>query len=87
MKHLILYLGTSETDVLVQHRLEAWSANTPEVTLDCVSIHSNPAQAVRLGITELPALVTDDEVIAQGMPENWITALLGRLFVRRDVDD
>jgi hypothetical protein len=86
MKHFTLYLGNSDIDNMIKHLLEAWSTNTPDVTLDYKSIHANPAGVVRLGITELPALVMDDEVIAQGTPENWITPLLGRLVAWHRAD-
>jgi hypothetical protein len=62
--------------------LESWSVNHPQVQLDYESIHTNPAAVVRLGITHLPALAIEDELIAQGMPDAWLLPLLDRLFAQ-----
>jgi len=84
MKHLKLYMGS--TDDAVRQLLEEWTSNRPDVTLDCESIHDNPAAAVRMGITKLPALVMEDELVAQGAPENWVTRLLDRLVLQSGFD-
>jgi hypothetical protein len=80
MKRLTLYLGSTETDVNVRQMLETWSGRHPRVTLEYESIHENPEAAVRLGITRLPALVSDDELIVQGVPDQWLLPLLDRLL-------
>jgi hypothetical protein len=80
MKKLTLFLGDSDVDTAVKYMLEQWSAANPSVTLTSESIHTDPTPVVRLGITELPALVLDEEVIAQGAPEKWVLPLLDRVF-------
>ncbi len=80
MKKLTLFLGDSDVDTAVKYMLEQWSAANPGVTLTSESIHADPTPVVRLGITELPALVLDEEVIAQGAPEKWVLPLLDRVF-------
>lgn len=86
MKHLTLFLGNSDTDEAVKQMLEAWNENNKQVELDCVSIHMNPTAAVRFGITELPALIMEDEMVAQGTPENWVILLLDRLVMQNSFD-
>ncbi len=71
--HLTLYLGHSDACRTARHTLQRWSATQTGVTLTVESIHLDPAAALRLQITALPALVLDDTVIAQGQPENWLT--------------
>lgn len=80
MKHLILYLGSSDADDTIRQMLEEWIADNPDVTLDYKSIHDNPTAAVRLGITDLPALVMEDELVTQGTLENWVMPLLDRMI-------
>lgn len=82
MKRLTLYLGGSDTDATIKRILEEWSANRSDVSLHYASIHSDPAAVVRIGITHLPALVMEGELIVQGMPEKWFMALLDRLLVQ-----
>ena len=80
MKILRVFLGDSDADSLVKHLLEDWSINNSDVTLEYQSIHSNPRAVVRLGITDLPALVHQDEIIAQGSLEGWVLSLIGHIF-------
>jgi hypothetical protein len=84
MKRLTLYTGSSEIDMAVRQILEGWSANHPHIQLEYESIHANPAAVVRLGITHLPALAIGDELIVQGMPDEWLLPLLDRLFTGSD---
>lgn len=86
MTTLTLFVGDSDADVSVRHMLNSWSTTQPNITLHCESVHMNPAAVVRLGITELPALVTDDEIIAQGPPEDWVPELLSRIYRSGDAD-
>lgn len=86
MTHLTLFFGDSATDEHIKRVLEAWSAGKPDITLKCESIHSDPISAVRLGITDLPALVMESELIAQGSPENWIIPLIHRMVSQSDTD-
>jgi hypothetical protein len=65
--------------------LEAWNADNQPVELDCGSIHMNPTAAVRFAITELPALVMEDELIAQGTPEHR-AVLLNHLVMQNRFD-
>ena len=83
MTHLTLFFGDSVTDQYIKQMLEDWSAGKPDITLKCESIHNDPTSVVRFGITDLPALVMESEVIAQGSPENWITPLLHRMALKR----
>lgn len=86
MTRLTLYFGDSATDEPIKQMLEAWSTDKPNITLKCESIHSDPISAVRLGITDLPALVMESELIAQGSPENWIIPLIHRMVSQSDTD-
>jgi len=86
MKTLTLFLGDSDTDVLVQQILERWRVSSPNVVLEYKSIHADPIAVVRLGITEIPALVLEEEVIAQGSPESWVLSLLNRIFSQHHLD-
>jgi hypothetical protein len=70
---LTLYLGHSEACRTARHTLQRWSSVQTDITLTVESIHLNPAAALRLHITALPALVLDNTVIAQGQPERWLT--------------
>jgi predicted DsbA family dithiol-disulfide isomerase len=54
-------------------RLQRWSKTQPDIEIIHRSIHENPAEIVRLGITHVPALVAGGKVIAQGAPEAWLT--------------
>lgn len=82
MKHLTLFLGDSEMDISVKQMLQTWSTHNSHIALGCQSIHENPADAVRLGISDLPALVFEDEILAQGALEKWVLPLLDRVFPR-----
>jgi|GEM_PF-2660307 len=82
MTHLTLYYGDSSVDEPIKRMLEAWSVDNPDITLKCESIHNDPTSAVRLGITDLPALVMENEVIAQGSPENWVVTLIHRMVLQ-----
>lgn len=76
MTELTLFFGDSAIDERIRCALKEWSAGHPQVTLKYVSIHDDPVAVVRLGITELPALVFEGTIIAQGEPERWISRLL-----------
>jgi hypothetical protein len=84
MRTLVLFLGDSEIDTSVRQLLEQWIAATPDITLKCEDIHQNPISVVRLGITELPALVLEEEILAQGPPEKWVLPLLDWIFASGD---
>lgn len=73
MKTLILYTGSFEPGDFAHERLALWSKTQPDITIERRSVHDDPITVVRLGITNVPALVLDDEVIAQGTPELWLT--------------
>ncbi len=77
--NLILFLGDSDIDELIKKMLEDWVTGNQDITLKYESIHTNPTVIVRLGITDLPALVLKEEIIAQGAPENWVRSLLDRV--------
>jgi hypothetical protein len=72
-KTLILYTGSFEPGNVANERLKRWSAAQPDINMVCRSVHDDPAAVVRLGITRVPALVLDNEVIAQGAPDLWLT--------------
>lgn len=72
-KTLILYTGSFEPGELANERLQLWSKTQPNISVERRSVHDDPAAVVRLGITSVPALVLDDEVIAQGAPDLWLT--------------
>jgi hypothetical protein len=80
MKQLTVYIGSSEIDETFRQMLENWGDRHPQIRLDVESIHTNPTAVVRLGITHLPALAIGDELIAQGLPDQWLLPLLDRLF-------
>lgn len=82
MKQITLYLGNSDIDETLRRLIEEWHTKNPDVSLSYKSIHQNPADAVRFGITDLPALVINDAVIAQGKPENWILPLLENMITQ-----
>jgi len=73
MKTLILYTGSFEPGEWANERLNRWSATQPDIDVERRSVHDDPAAVVRLGITSVPALVLDSEVIAQGAPDLWLT--------------
>lgn len=79
MTQFTLYLGSSPTDGVLKDLLAAWCAERSDISLRYESIHVNPTVVVRLGITQLPALVADNQLIAQGTLENWVVTLLNYL--------
>ncbi len=80
---LTLYLGNTDADRSARQQLQRWCAERGDVALTIESIHANPAAALRLRITQLPALVCDDTVLAQGPPDDWLTrSFLDRLAAR-----
>jgi hypothetical protein len=85
MKNLTLFMGDSEIDASIKQMLEDWAVDNPDITLKYESIHTNPAAVVRLGISELPALVLKEEIIAQGSHESWVLPLLDRVFAHDEV--
>lgn len=70
---LILYTGSLEAGNLANERLRHWSETQSGIDVERRSVHDYPADVVRLGITGVPALVVDGEVIAQGAPDLWLT--------------
>jgi len=80
MQRIKVYLGSSQVDKQVQQLLEGWSGEHPQLLLDYVSIHVNPAAAVRLGITRLPALVIEDKLVVQGLRAEELLPRLNRMF-------
>lgn len=70
---LILYTGSFEASEIACQQLTLWSKTHPHVNIRRQSVHDDPVAVVRLGITDLPALVLNNEVIAQGPPEYWLT--------------
>ena len=84
---LTLYTGNTNADQMTRQALQQWSAQHNGVDWLCESIHAHPDIAVRLAITQLPALIADDEVLAQGHPGDWLTeAFLSALVVRADTN-
>ena len=73
MKTLILYTGSFEPGEFANERLQRWSKTQPDINIERRSVHDDPVAVVRLGITSVPALVVDDEVVAQGEPDLWLT--------------
>jgi len=72
-KTLILYIGSFEPGEWANERLTRWSETQPNIDVERRSVHDDPVAVVRLGITSVPALMLDDEVIAQGAPDLWLT--------------
>ncbi len=72
-KTVFLYTGSFEAGNVADERLTRWSATQPGIDIERRSVHDYPAEVVRLGITDVPALVVDGEVIAQGAPDLWLT--------------
>lgn len=72
-KTVILYTGSFEAGNVANERLTRWSVTHPDIDVERRSVHDYPADVVRLGITSVPALVVDGEVIAQGPPDLWLT--------------
>lgn len=87
MKQFTLYLGSSENDTLVKSILEAWCVGHPHVSVQYESIHVNPTAAVRFGITHLPALVTNEQLIVQGTVEDWLTTFLDQFIAQDKLDN
>jgi len=56
--------------------LRGWANGRPNVALEIVSIGDQPWQVVRLGIAHTPALVIDDELLAQNISVNKLAELL-----------
>lgn len=83
MKTLILYTGSCEKSELAYKRLRQWSQTRSDVQVEHRSVHYDPAEVVRLGITSVPALVLDNEVLAQGAPDRWLTDAFLRSLARR----
>jgi len=84
---LTFYTGSHEADESARHTLERWSAAHGEIALHCESIHSDPAIAIRLNITHVPALVAHGEVIAEGPPNEWLTGdFLSQLATQLGID-
>ena len=73
MKTLILYTGSFAAGEFANERLKHWSETRPDINVERRSVHDDPVAVVRLGITSVPALVLDDEVVAQGSPDLWLT--------------
>lgn len=73
MKTLILYTGSFEPGDLAHEQLTLWSKTQPDIIIERRSVHDDPVAVVRLGVTKVPALVLDDEVIVQGVPDLWLT--------------
>lgn len=86
MQQIILYLGNSDLDQTIRQSIEEWHVYHSSLVVDLRSIHRNPTDAVRLGITDLPALVINNTLIAQGKLENWILPLLEHLFTPGKTD-
>ena len=86
MTHLTLYLGDSNVDGSIRQMLESWLKDQSGVTLEYRSIHADPTSVVRLGITELPALVLQEEIIAQGDFTNQLLPVLDRVLTNHTND-
>ncbi len=87
MSTVTIYTGSTPLDTDLAEALQEWSDRQPNVQLIYESIHDNPAAAVCLGITDLPALVVYDELIAQGPPRYWLTdALFAKLSTRLNTE-
>jgi hypothetical protein len=82
-KTLILYTGSFEPGEIANERLMRWSTTQLDINVVRRSVHDDPAAVVRLGITGVPALVLDEEVIAQGSPDLWLTDEFLRSLVSR----
>lgn len=75
-QNLTLVLGKQGDYVWLIRLLEDWGMRHPEVEFTTESIHADPSKAVRLHVTQLPALIYNDHVVAQGDPVTWVTRLL-----------
>ncbi len=82
MQTVILYLGNTDADRAARQTLQRWCRDH-HVVLAVESIHADPAAALRLHITQLPALVVADAVIAQGPPDDWLTDSFMDTLARR----
>ena len=56
--------------------LRGWANARERVTLGTVSILRQPEQVVRLGISDTPALVVDDELLVQNVSVDTLAELL-----------
>lgn len=81
MKHyLILYIGEkTEKNELIEW-LQDWCMEQHEIDFRVESIHHNPAKAVQLRLTQLPALVLNNRVIVQGNSIAESSHALGQLL-------
>ncbi len=80
MKKFTLFLGDSKQDEEAKQLVSEWLKQSLLITVHYESVHTNPSTVVRLGITQLPALVLEEEIIAQGALEQWVLTLLLRMF-------
>lgn len=78
--HLLLYVGDQDEYAWLIRMLDNWSLEHPEVEFLTESIHTNPAQAVQLRVTHLPALVFDGHIVAQGQPVTWVPRFLDQIL-------
>lgn len=74
-RQLTLYVGEPEEHQYLMKILHAWGKEH-ELDFLIESVHSNPAKIVQLGISQLPALVFEKQILAQGDLVMWIPNLL-----------
>ena len=73
---LTLYVGDQNQHTALVQLLGEWSVQHPEIDFSTESVHVDPALAVQLRVTRLPALIFQGHIVAQGDPITWITRFL-----------
>jgi hypothetical protein len=87
MKMITVFTGDSDGEAGVQLLLEEWNRRNSDTVLEARSIHADPMTIVKLGITRIPALVIDGELVAQGPLEQWVLPLLEQMSGMPEVGD
>lgn len=79
-QRLTLYVGDQSEHMWLIRLLDEWSTQHPEIDFSTESVHIDPARAVQLRITRLPALVFKEHIVAQGDPITWVPRFLDQVL-------
>ncbi len=66
--------------------MRGWIIGRPDVHVEVVSIMERPTDIVRLGISETPALVLNQKLLAQNLTEDKLDELLQEYVSKVDGD-
>lgn len=79
-QRLTLYVGDRSEHTWLIRLLNEWSTQHPEIDFSTESVHVDPAKAVQLRITQLPALVFKEHIVVQGDPITWVPRFLDQVL-------